>query len=327
MPRSKPAFLITIDTEGDNWWAHPKVITTQNSRYLPRFQQLCERYNFKPTYLTNYEMAECPEFRAFARDALARGTAEIGMHLHAWNSPPIVPLTADDMKYHPYLIEYPTTSIREKVCFLTELLEETFQVKMTSHRAGRWSFNGIYARILAENGYRVDCSVTPRVSWKNSLGDPRGAGGTDYSHYPDWPYHLDLDDISKPGESPLLEVPMTVLSFQPPRVERMLEKLPPRSVPSRALRRFYAPAVWLRPKGGNLSDMLRVLRRALRDGRPYVEFMLHSSEFMPGGSPTFPSERSIESLYADMERLFARASREFTGATLSEFAAQLRLER
>src|SRR5579872_1992405 len=163
MAPRKPAFLITIDTEGDNAWARPREITTRNSRYLPRFQQLCERYGFKPTYLTNYEMAQCPDFRALAQDALRRGTAEVGMHLHAWNSPPLVPLTADDFDCHPYLIEYPPQNIRDKVVFLTELLEDTFQVKMRSHRAGRWSFNAVYARILVENGYRVDCSVTPLV--------------------------------------------------------------------------------------------------------------------------------------------------------------------
>jgi hypothetical protein len=321
MTPGTPAFLITIDTEGDNAWARPREITTRNSRYLPRFQQLCERYGFKPTYLTNYEMAQCPDFRGFAQDALRRGTAEIGMHLHAWNSPPLVPLTEDDFEYHPYLIEYPAPAIREKIVFLTELLENLFQVKMRSHRAGRWSFNEVYARILVENGYRVDCSVTPLVSWKSHPGDPKGSGGTDYSRYPDQSYRVDLNGIAKPGESDLLEVPMTVLSFQSARVARVLKKLPPGSIAARALGRLYPSAVWLRPMGSNLFDMFRVLRKALRERRAYVEFMLHSSEFMPGGSPTFPSEESIERLYRDMEKLFARAARHFRGATLSEFAA------
>ncbi|NOM63837.1 deacetylase, partial [Klebsiella pneumoniae] len=39
-----PAFLITIDTEGDNRWQKHDSITTENARYLPRFQQLCEKY-------------------------------------------------------------------------------------------------------------------------------------------------------------------------------------------------------------------------------------------------------------------------------------------
>ena len=97
-----PAFLITIDTEGDNLWASPREISTENSRFLPRFQSLCERYNFKPTYLTNYEMAVDPFFLDFGRDIVRRGTGEIGMHLHAWNSPPLVPLTTDDLSHHPY---------------------------------------------------------------------------------------------------------------------------------------------------------------------------------------------------------------------------------
>ena len=51
-------FLITIDCEADNLWNKPKIITTKNASFIPRFQKLCEKHNFKPTYLTNYEMAK-----------------------------------------------------------------------------------------------------------------------------------------------------------------------------------------------------------------------------------------------------------------------------
>ena len=50
-------FLITIDTESDNQWDYDNPISTENAKFLPRFQELCERYKFKPTWLTNYEMA------------------------------------------------------------------------------------------------------------------------------------------------------------------------------------------------------------------------------------------------------------------------------
>src|SRR5208283_4588444 len=105
--RQRPSFLITVDTEGDHLWSKPREITTRNSRYLPRFQALCEKYGLKPTYLTNWEMANCPVFRDFGQDVIAHNTGEIGMHLHAWNSPPIIPLTDNDYSYQPYLIEYP----------------------------------------------------------------------------------------------------------------------------------------------------------------------------------------------------------------------------
>ena len=207
---TKPAFLITIDTEGDNLWQNHDRITTENTRFLPRFQALCEKYAFKPVYLTNYEMAMDPAYVEFARDVIARGVGEVGMHLHAWNSPPLTPLTDDDWRHKPYLIEYPTDQIRAKVDHMTKLLEDAFQTKMLSHRAGRWAFNEYYASLLLEYGYQVDCSVTPRVNWQFSPGNPQGNGGTDYTRFPSQAYFIDPQNIAKPGASPLLEVPMSI---------------------------------------------------------------------------------------------------------------------
>lgn len=316
----KPRFLITIDTEGDNGWDAPREVTTRNSKYLPRFQALCERFGFKPTWLSNWEMAHCPDFVPFAQDALKRNTAEVGMHLHAWNSPPIVPLTSDDTRHMPFLIEFPEAVMRPKIAAMTQVLEDTFGRKMLSHRAGRWSFNSTYARILVEHGYRVDCSVTPQVSWQNTLGDPAQKGGTDFSAFPSEPYWMDLDDISRAGISPLLEVPMTILPGSSSLSGTVRSKLPRGSLPRRALNKLLdIEPSWLRPTGGNLASMLRVVQRASAEGRSHLEFMLHSSEFMPGGSPTFATEASIEALYRDLEALFEAIQPRFQGATLSEF--------
>ena len=66
MPTSDDrAFLITIDTEGDDLWSKPREITAANAETLPRFQELCERYRLKPTYLVNWEMVQSPFFREF----------------------------------------------------------------------------------------------------------------------------------------------------------------------------------------------------------------------------------------------------------------------
>ena len=67
---ARPFFLITIDTEGDDLWSHPRNITTKNARYLPRFQKLCESYGFKPTYLVNYEMANSTFFKEFGSEII-----------------------------------------------------------------------------------------------------------------------------------------------------------------------------------------------------------------------------------------------------------------
>jgi hypothetical protein len=315
MNGGKPAFLITMDTEGDNLWSKPASPTTENSKFLPRFQALCERHGLKPTWLTNWEMANCPVFCEFGRDVQRRGAGEIGMHLHGWDTPPLVPLTSNDSKYHPYLFEFPEELMREKIRNMTGLLEERFETKMVSHRAGRWGFTTRYAQLLAEFGYRIDCSVTPNVSWASVGGDPKRSGGCDFTHYPSVPYFMDLDDIRREGDSKLLQAPMSVVrkyGFAQP-----IEDYVP--LVRRYVGRVFPAVVWMRPTGRNLRFLLEMLGQARQERWPYVEFMLHSSELMPGGSPTFQNAASIEKLYEDLEVLMEAAGTHFQGATLSEF--------
>ncbi|MDX9702310.1 MAG: deacetylase [Candidatus Auribacterota bacterium] len=289
-------FIITVDTEGDNLWRRSTEITTDNARYIPRFQAICERFGFYPTYLTNYEMAQSPVFCEFACDALRRNTAEIGMHLHAWNSPPFFDLTGDDNEHHPYLIEYPPDIIDSKVAFMTAMLEDVFQCAIVSHRSGRWAFDETYANILIKHRYCVDCSVTPHRSWKNVKGDPCKDGGSDYKGFPENAYFIDLHDISKYGNSGLLEVPMTIMLNDDNRL------------------------CWLRPMRDNIRDIFYIIDRAVAENRLYLEFMIHSSELMPAGSPTFPEKHDIEKLYETLETVFEKIKGcGFKGATLKSF--------
>lgn len=321
-PAVRPAFLVTIDTEGDDLWSRPRTICTENSRYLPRFQALCEAFRLKPTYLTSYEMARCPIFVDFGRAVGRSGSAEIGMHLHAWNSPPLVPLTDRDEWHQPYLVEYPPGVMRDKIARLTDLLEETFATPMRSHRAGRWALNATYARLLAARGYQVDCSVTPHLNWRAEAGAPGGAGGSDYRSFPELPYFMDPDDIGRPGTSSLLQVPATVMLNEslPARLLRALAGRQSRL--RRGLKRLCPEHFWLRPKRGNLRAMTALLERACRERRACVEFVLHSSELMPGANPTFRTPADIERLYGDLETLFAAARERFRGATLQEFGRE-----
>jgi hypothetical protein len=325
--RKRPFFLITIDTEGDNVWSRPERAKTRNAEFVERFQLLCEHHNQRPTWLTNHEMSESPIFRRFADDVLRRGTAEIGMHLHAWDSPPIWPLTTDDARWQPYLIEYPPRVMREKIHTLTAKLEDTFGRKMLSHRAGRWSLDERYAEMLVGEGYKVDCSVTPLVSWKGTPGDPRGRGGSDYTNFPHEPYWIDLQDVSRAGPSDLLEVPVTIVSLRSAALARVAagaERLARhlghlQTWTHTVFNRLSPRSVWLRPNGRNGRELEAVLDRVFCERRTCAEFMLHSSELMPGGSPTFPDQASIDGLYSDLEQLFTAADGRFRGATLSEF--------
>jgi hypothetical protein len=316
----KPFFLVTIDTEEDNAWSKSNNVSTKNAEFLPRFQSLCESYRLKPSYLVNYEMACSPVFKRVGTDLVRRNLGEIGMHLHAWNSPPLIAICRNDSKYQPYLIEYPENIIREKVKVMTDLLEDTFGVKMLSHRAGRWAFDQTYARILVEKGYRVDCSVTPHVSWKKVIGHPEKDGGSDFSKFPEEAYYLDYEDISRPGNSPLLEVPMTVVLQKRSVKSLFTQKLPLGAIAKKDLTRLFSKISWLRPNGRNRKEMVDIVKQAVQQDQDYIQFMMHSSELMPGGSPVFKDEESIESLYEDLQILFECVESTCTGATLGEFS-------
>jgi hypothetical protein len=320
----KPAFIITLDTEGDDIWSRPQTPATENARFLPRFQSLCESYGLRPTYLTDYEMAGSEAFKEFASDMLKRKTGEVGMHLHAWDMPPDAPLTSDDCRYHPYLIEYSDDVMRRKIDLMTDLLEDTFGVKMLSHRAGRWAFDERYAGMLVERGYRADCSVTPHVSWRRTKGDPNGIGGTDYRAFPEREYWVSLDDIRREGDSPLLEVPVTIMRHGSNFVRSVQDLLGEHRIAEGVLRRCFGDlSLWLRPNGHNRSDLIDIVRRAAAEQRSYVEFMIHSSELMPGGSPYFPDDNAVQGLYDDLEALYAIAQNLCIPSTLSEFSGMI----
>jgi hypothetical protein len=176
--------------------------------------------------------------------------------------------------------------------------------------------------MLIDEGYRVDCSVTPGVDWRSTPGDPDGNGGTDYTAFPTRPYFLDPADISVPANGPLLEVPMTVRASALHRSAPWVYRIPLlRSVAHRM-----EPAMsWLCPvpllETHNLDAMLQVARAARAEGAAHLEFMLHSSELMAGGSPSFRNASDIEDLYEHLEMLFEDLSGWCRGVTLNELHA------
>lgn len=312
--------VITIDVEGDNLWDNPSIITTKNAHFIPRFQDLCDSYGFKPTYLVDYEMASDPFFQNFGQNLVRTGTAEIGMHLHAWNTPP--PSSNEESQFHQiYITELPEETMQEKMGFMTSLLTSVFNVRPVSHRAGRWGLDERVARILSRLGYLVDCSVTPGVSWCHSMGDPHGAGGPDYAAFNVGPYFLDLENVRLAGTSSILEVPVTIRPLYPRPLLDAFHALTSQSkLLARAVDRFARPYVWLRPSGQNLCDMTELVDWALSENLPVLQLVLHSSELMPGGSPYFRHKDDIEKLCEDLDLLFSHVSaRGIRGATLAEY--------
>ena len=310
--------MITIDTEGDNLWEYKigDPVETKNARALPRFQKLCDKFGFKPVYLTNYEMAQDPFYVEFAKAAQDEGRCEVGMHLHAWNNPPYFELPADE-KGLPYLIEYPESVMREKIRVMDNLLTEKFGVKPVTHRAGRWAMNQTYFDLLIERGYQVDCSVTPHIDWRTSVGMTQNSCGSDYRDMPEKPSII----LSSNGTESIMEVPVTVGFDHHFRTQRVLRR--PKKILDELKQSHRGRLVWVRPNGKNLKQMLRYVAQMAKSDFPYLMFMIHSSELMAGGSPTFRTVKSIDHLYDDMEVLFNRIKMYYEGETLRDYICKL----
>jgi len=306
-------FFITIDTEGDNLWEYKigNPVRTENARALPRFQELCDKFGFKPVYLTNYEMAQDPYYVDFAKTAQDEGRCEVGMHLHAWNSPPLYEMPIAE-KGLPYLIEYPEDVMREKIRVMDELLTEKFGVKPVTHRAGRWAINQTYLNILIEYGYKVDCSVTPRINWHTCMGMTKDSFGPDYSDESLMPAVR-----TKNEQGSIVELPVTVGQDHHFRLKRVINN--PLKVIDELKTACKGRLVWLRPNGKNLKQMLRYVSKMAHSNFPYLMFMIHSSELMAGGSPTFKTAESIEKLYHDLETLFKEVAENYEGDTMRNY--------
>lgn len=320
-------FIITIDTEGDNQWDPRLPQSTDNIRFIPRFQQLCQRYDFPPTYLCTYEVAATPAFDEILRPLHRVGRAEIGAHLHPWTNPPLSHWDRSDTA-PAYPSELPVGVFARKLDSLTTLLAEKLGSAPLSYRAGRWGLSAAHIPVLLQCGYIVDCSVTPLLSWTDPGARERGQ---DFSDSPFKPYFMAWGDPAREGTSGLLEVPVTILHtngvMRRSPVLRATYRRYRKTAPARLLNRMFQIAPrWFRPFADmSVARLQAVYETAKQLDLPVVEMMFHSSELMPNGSPHNPTVESIDRLYERLDQLFAYLkAQQVEGATLAAFAVALR---
>ncbi|HOD74081.1 MAG TPA: hypothetical protein PKM13_06050, partial [Candidatus Bipolaricaulis anaerobius] len=297
-----------MDTEADNQWVFDGRITLDNLRCLPRFQALCERFGFIPTYLVAMEVLQDQGTVQRLRGRQDEGRAEVGAHLEPWTTPPYMACERENPALQMFPSRLPAPWLERKLHTLTEGIAERFGRSPRSFRAARWGLGASMVEALVEQGYRVDCSVTPKTSWADA-GKGVLLGGPDYRHAPAKPYRLSREDVCLSGESGLLEVPVTVLYTGPlvregSRAARCFSALP-ESPAKRLLDRVVFRKKWLRiSPASRRGDWRAIHRAAARGGIEVLEFMIHSSELAPGTSPLTQTEREAEGVFRRLEEMF-----------------------
>ena len=320
-------FIITIDTEGDNQWDHGRDLTVENIRYIPRFQELCEKYDIRPTYLITTEVCQNEYAKELFSEYVKNDVAEIGAHLHSWTTPPFKEVEGlrENDSNHAFATELPYDLLKQKISTLTDQITACCGRRPTSFRSGRYGFNREVAKALLENSYLVDSSVTPFISWSTHKGVPDGSGGPDFIKYSPYPYSYNLQEGS------LKEIPITIAPTRFPlnanwHLARYYFSHVNNSLILRTFRKFFfaSQPVWARPVPGmTINSFRELLSEIKRKKLPFLTMMFHSSELMPGCSKYRPDNESIEELYRLLEDFFVLLKTNQIGSVTLTKAAQI----
>ena len=301
-------FILTIDTEADNQWDHGREISVKNIQYIPRFQELCNKYSIKPTYLVTSEVCSDAIAQEILTEYLIKDEAEIGAHLHSWTTPPF--LDIDGYRYndknHAFASEIEAELMNKKIKSLTQQIENVFGKRPTSFRSGRYGFNADVAMALIENEYLVDSSVTPYTRWSANKGLPNGKGGPDFTNKTPVPYSYTFENKT------LIEIPITILpTLYPLNILPSLAKFYFQNVNElimlKVIRKllFQNQPLWLRPYETMNNELFAsIIKEAKRINLPNIVMMFHSSELMPGCSKYRKNESAVEHLYEQLEEFF-----------------------
>jgi len=321
----KTFFVITVDTECDrstSWRASNPLTFRSVLEGIPeRLQPLLRAFDAKPTYLISAEVLE--NARCVETLASLAGDYELGTHLHG--------AYVEPQKMYE---NYAGTETPELTCFydealeaakietLTKLFEDRFGFAPTSYRAGRFGAGANTIRVLEGLGYKVDTSVTPHVCWE----DP--AGRVDFTDAPEQPYFPDLHDLTRRGNSTVLEVPVSIVRhpWRSEVVNKVIQRARMGFV-TRLSDRFLGP-IWLRPSFSTAEQMTRLiedyLERYRKNACVVLNMMFHSMEIVPNASPYARMERDCQRLLLRIRKVLgfcANTGTEFV--TLSQLPHRL----
>ena len=210
--------IISIDVEEEGLFSgqYPRTPPgVTNVAELSRLEFIPRDFGLPLTLLVSYQVARDPAACRVLAGWRDRYGAEIGVHLHPWNTPPFADLPDPEPVPSEKL---PRAILRDKFASLLSQVRAGLMVTPRSFRMGRFDAGPQVFSLLPEFGLEVDSSVAP-LTRKNP--DPR------MFLAPADPFRL--DDVGPEGK-PLLEVPITmvpVVPGTPALVDRLAAAAPP----------------------------------------------------------------------------------------------------
>jgi len=313
---------VSIDTEEDNWLPTREGVRVDNIQALPEHHRFLCDLGLRPTYFVNYAVAADPAAGRVIAKLAQSGEGEVAAHLHPWNTPPI----SEPMQPgNTMLCNLPRSLQRAKVAVVAEALQAVTGERPTVFRAGRFGLGAESLGAIHDEGFEIDSSVTPGISWRDCDEGPEFCGAPRHC------YRLapDSDPCLPDASGPLCEVPISAGFTRAPFAWR--ERLR-RRLHTSGLRKLHLESILERldvarnvlgcPEASDLDDMVRMSRALVESGVPYLLLVWHSPSLQPGLSPFVQSDDDLRALRRKIER-YVEAIGDFAeieGATVSEIA-------
>jgi len=287
---NQPVLVVTIDCECDksyDWTSsNPLTFLSIIKGISCRLQPIFKHFGAVPTYLLSNEVME----DSISVEALKSldGKFELGTHLHAdYVAPEQTFANYDGTLTSSYQCDYSENVERAKLGNITFLFRDRFGYSPVSFRAGRFGMGTATIQILEDLGYKVDSSVHSGMRVRTQTGE------INYIEAPIFPYYPSKKDIVRPGESTVMEVPITV--YRHPVTRRLfpgVRVVDRKTIFERLLNRLF-PSIVLRPTFHSAKKMIEASERVLEKKCsifPVLNMMFHSMEIIPGASPYIRSE-------------------------------------
>ena len=278
-------FVISIDTEEDMpQWRPENVFSVKNLSALPALHEILLNSGATPTYLVDSAVIANEQSINFLSDVAHKGQTEVGLHLHCWNTEPI--LEEENAGKATVLNELSSEIQRNKINNLHKSFVNRFGFAPSSFRAGRYGLSSQSALELKKLGFIVDSSVVPEHSFAHY-------GAPDYRGFDRRPFMLGFDNGSS-----LLELPVSagLVTRLPSWLKKLYFDIPGwTKIPGALHRLNLARMLWLRPTSYTVKEMYQ-LARFMQERSPNTIFniMFHSSEVYPGASPYNQTEEDVE---------------------------------
>lgn len=294
--------MCSVDVEEDNWTPAREGLSAENVHELPALHDRLRGLGLRPTYFVAYQALRDAASRSVVRALSADESAEVGSHLHPWNTPPIAEPFSDRSTM---LNTLPATLQFAKLRTLTDDLIAVTGCAPTSFRAGRLGLGSSTVLALLECGYRVDSSVCP-------FTDLRDEHGPDFFQAPLGVYRLSAHGpVAAPSaDGPMVEVPLTVAYSRRPFnpwsvVHATLSGAVGRRLrlPGIANRLGMVARISMAPEREPVENMLVLARRVLEERSGLLHICFHSSTLRAGATPWTRTAADVERFVDSIARL------------------------